>query len=131
MKILLTDEPFDAAEALRIGLVNEVVPHSELMARAEEVARHIATLPPIAVRMMKDFVVRFGDLPIDQAWHIQTLINSLLIQTTTDTEEDRPAFNERRSPDFAGALRRPGEACPEPLPERQRRLDDAYRSGDF
>ena len=36
MKILLTDEPFDAAEALRVGLVNEVVPHAELMAARGE-----------------------------------------------------------------------------------------------
>ena len=53
MKILLTDEPFDAAEALRIGLVNEVVPHTKLMERAETLARHIVTMPPVAVRMMK------------------------------------------------------------------------------
>src|ERR1700679_2462724 len=52
MKILLTDDPFDAAEALRIGLVNEVVPHDQLMERAEKMARHICTLPPVAVRMM-------------------------------------------------------------------------------
>lgn len=50
--ILLTDEPFGAEEALRIGLINEVVPHARLMERAEEVARHICTLPPAAVRMM-------------------------------------------------------------------------------
>jgi enoyl-CoA hydratase/carnithine racemase len=131
MKILLTDEPFDAAEALRIGLVNEVVPHSELMARAERIARHIVTLPPVAVRMMKEFVVRFGDLPTDQAWHIQTLINSLLIQTTADAEEGRRAFNERRAADFTGALRGRGAALPEPSPEDQQRLDDAYRSGEF
>jgi enoyl-CoA hydratase/carnithine racemase len=131
MKILLTDEPFDAAEALRIGLVNEVVPHSELMARAEQIARHIVRLPPVAVRMMKEFVVRFGDLPTDQAWHIQTLINSLLIQMTTDGEEGRRAFNERRPSDFTGTLRRRGEAWPEPSPEDQKRLDDAYRSGEF
>ena len=37
MKILLTDEPFDAQEALRIGLVNEVVPHAQLMERAEKI----------------------------------------------------------------------------------------------
>ena len=36
MKILLTDEPFDAQEALRIGLVNDVVPHARLMERAED-----------------------------------------------------------------------------------------------
>ena len=114
MKILLTDEPFDAQEALRIGLINEVVPHAQLLERAEKIARHICTLPPVAVRMMKEFVVRFGDLPTDQAWHVQNLINSLLIQTTMDGEEGRQAFNEKRPPNFtascAGAAT-PGRSC--------------------
>jgi enoyl-CoA hydratase/carnithine racemase len=131
MKMLLTDEPIDAAEALRIGLINEVVPHAQLMERAEKMARHIVTLPPVAVRMMKEFVVRFGDLPTDQAWHVQNLINNLLIQVTTDGEEGRRAFNEKRSPEFTGALRRRGEAWEEPSPEDAARLDEAYRSGEF
>lgn len=131
MKILLTDLPFDAPEALRIGLINEIVPHADLMTRAEELARHICTLPPVAVRMMKEFVVRFGDMPTDQAWHIQNIINSLLIQTTADGEEGRQAFNEKRPPDFNGTLRRRGEPW-EPLSEEEdKRLDDAYRSGEF
>jgi len=131
MKMLLTDDPVDAQEALRIGLVNEVVPHAQLMERAEKIARHIVGLPPVAVRMMKEFVVRFGDLPTDQAWHVQNLINTLLIQTTTDGEEGRRAFNEKRPPDFTGALRRRGEAWEEPSAEGMRRLDEAYRSGEF
>jgi enoyl-CoA hydratase/carnithine racemase len=131
MKMLLTDDPVDAEEALRIGLINEVVPHARLMERAETIARHIVTLPPVAVRMMKEFVIRFGDLPTDQAWQVQNLINSLLIQTTVDGEEGRRAFNEKRSPDFTGALRRRGEAWEEPSAEDARRLDDAYRSGEF
>src|SRR3546814_833151 len=131
MKILLTDEPFDANEALRIGLINEVVPHAELMARAEKMARHIVTLPPVAVRMMKEFVVRFGDLPTDQAWHVQNLINALLIQTTTDGEEGRRAFNEKRTADFTGALRRRGEPWPDLSEEDAKRLDEVYRSGEF
>ena len=111
--------------------VNEVVPHAELMARAEKIARHIVTMPPVAVRMMKEFVVRFGDLPTDQAWHVQNLINNLL-----DPGDDRrrggpPAFNEKRPPDFTGALRRRGEAWPEPSEEDAKRLDEAYRSGEF
>jgi enoyl-CoA hydratase/carnithine racemase len=131
MKILLTDEPFDAAEALRIGLVNEVVPHDQVMARAEEMARHIVSLPPVAVRMMKEFVVRFGDLPTDQAWHIQNIINSMLIQTTMDGEEGRQAFNEKRPPNFTGALRKRGEPWPELSEEAAERLDEAYRSGEY
>ena len=131
MKILLTDEPFDAAEAHRIGLVNEVVPHEKLMERAEELARHIVKLPPVAVRMMKEFVVRFGDLPTDQAWHIQNIINSMLIQTTMDGEEGRQAFNEKRPPNFTGTLRKRGEPWPEWSEEDEARLDDAYRSGEY
>ncbi|MGC1888256.1 MAG: enoyl-CoA hydratase/isomerase family protein, partial [Stellaceae bacterium] len=131
MKILLTDDPFDADEALRIGLVNEVVPHTQLLERAEQIARHIVTLPPVAVRMMKEFVISFGDLPTDQAWHVQNLINSLLIQTTTDGEEGRQAFNEKRPPNFTGALRRRGEAWEEPSEADAKRLDEAYRGGEF
>jgi enoyl-CoA hydratase/carnithine racemase len=131
MKILLTDLPFDATEALRIGLINEIVPHVDLMTRAEELARHICTLPPVAVRMMKEFVVRFGDMPTDQAWHIQNLINSLLIQTTADGEEGRQAFNEKRPPEFDGTLRRRGEPWEALSDEEAKRLDDAYRSGEF
>jgi len=101
------------------------------MERAEKIARHIVTLPPVAVRMMKEFVIRFGDLPTDQAWHVQNLINSLLIQTTTDGEEGRQAFNEKRPPNFTGALRRRGDAWEEPSPEDAKRLDEAYRSGEF
>lgn len=131
MKVLLTDEPFDAQEAHRIGLVNEVVPHAQLMERAEKLARHICTLPPVAVRMMKEFLVRFGDMPTDQAWHVQTLINNLLIQTTTDGEEGRQAFQAKRKPKFNGKLRKRGEPWPDLSEEDAKRLDEAYRSGEF
>jgi enoyl-CoA hydratase/E-phenylitaconyl-CoA hydratase/naphthyl-2-hydroxymethylsuccinyl-CoA hydratase len=62
---------------------------------------------------------------------VQNLINTLLIQTTTDGEEGRRAFNEKRPPDFTGALRRRGEAWEEPSPEDAKRLDEAFRSGEF
>jgi len=107
------------------------VPHGELLARAEKIARHIVTMPPVAVRMMKEFVVRFGDLPTDQAWHVQNLINSLLIQTTTDGEEGRKAFNAKRPPNFTGTLRKRGEPWPEPSAEDAERLDRAFRSGEY
>ena len=74
MRILLMDEPFDAEEALRINLVNEVVPHEKLMERAEELADYIAGLPPLATRMMKELVLRFRDIPVTEAWRVQTLM---------------------------------------------------------
>ncbi|MCH9675885.1 MAG: enoyl-CoA hydratase/isomerase family protein [Gammaproteobacteria bacterium] len=131
MKILLTDEPIDAAEALRIGLVNEVVPHAQTMERAEQIARHITTLPPAAVRMMKEFVVRFGDMPTDATWQVQTMMNTMLIHMTADGEEGRAAFNEKRPPNFTGALRRRGPTFEEPTGDEAARLDEAYRSGEY
>ena len=49
----LTGDHFDAAEALRIGIVNEVVPHDELMGAAQRIARRIALLPPDTIRLNK------------------------------------------------------------------------------
>lgn len=129
MRILLTDEPFDAEEALRIGLVNEVVPHDNLMTRAEEMAAHIAKQPPLAVRMMKEFLIRFREVPVDAAWQVQTLMNNLLIYATTDGTEGRQAFLEKRPPSFTGGFRRRGEPFSELTPEQRVRVDELRRSG--
>ena len=127
MRILLTDEPFDAAEALRINLINEVVPHERLMTRAEEIATHIADLPPLAVRMMKEFVIRFRDVPITEAWRVQTLMNTLLTQFSADGEEGRQAFLEKRRPEYTGGILQKGEPFPEVTPEERARLDEIRR----
>ena len=108
MRMLLMDEPIDAQEALRIHLINEVVPHGQLMSRAEEMATRIASLAPVAVRMMKEFLIRGRDLPLDAAWQMSHLMNHLTAQLTTDPEEGRNAFNEKRERDFTGGLRVPG-----------------------
>lgn len=131
MRMLLTDEPIDAAEAFRIGLVNEVVPHERLMARAEEIARQIVALPPVAVRMMKEFAIRYREVPFDQAWQVQNLMNTMLIQMTTDGEEGRRAFNEKRPPNFTGRLRRRGEPFAEPSPEEWQRLERIRAADEY
>lgn len=131
MKILLSDEPFNASEALRIGLVNEVVPHEQLMERAEEIASSITKLPPVAVRMMKEFIIRFADVPADQAWQVQSLMNAFLMHGTMDGEEGREAFAERRKPNFTGNLRKSGDAWEEPTGEDAERLNDIFKRGHF
>ena len=129
MRILLTDEPFGADEALRIGLVNEVVPHDQLMTRSQEIAEMIAIQPPLATRMMKELIIRFGDIPTDEAWRVQTLMNTLLTSLTTDGDEGRAAFLEKREPNFTGGLRRKGEPFPELSPEQRARIDELKRTG--
>ncbi|ETX02955.1 MAG: hypothetical protein ETSY1_01740 [Candidatus Entotheonella factor] len=127
MRILLSDEPFDAEEALRINLINEVVPHEQLVERAEEIAAQIAAQPPLAVRMMKEFIIRFRDIPITEAWRVQTLMNTLLTQLTTDGDEGRAAFVEKRAPNFTGGVRQKGEGYPELSDEEWERLDQIRR----
>ena len=127
MRILLMDEPFNAEEALRINLINEVVPHDQLMTRAEELAAYIADLPPIAVRMMKELVLRFRDIPVTEAWRVQTLMNALLTQMTGDGDEGRAAFLEKRPPNFTGSIRQKGEVFEEATPEERARLDEIRR----
>ncbi len=127
MRILLTDEPFNAQEALRMNLINEVVPHDQLLSRAEEIASQIASMPPLAVRMMKEFIVRFRDIPITEAWRVQTLMNTLLTQLTTDGDEGRRAFLEKRPPQFTGGIRQKGEAYPALSDEEWERMDELRR----
>lgn len=124
MKILLTDEPFDAAEALRMNLINEAVPHDQLMKRAEEIASGIVKMPPLALRMMKEFVIRFRDIPITEAWRVQTLMNSLLTQLSADGEEGRKAFLEKRPPDFTGSILQKGDPYESLTDYERARLDE-------
>ena len=127
MKILLTDEPFDAIEALRMNLINEVVPHENLIKRAEEIASGIVKMPPLAVRMMKEFVIRFKDIPITEAWRVQTLMNALLTQLSADGEEGRRAFLEKRPPDFTGSILQKGDPYESLTDEERARLDEIRR----
>ena len=102
MKMLLADDTIDAREAVRIGLVNEAVPADRLMPRALEIAHQIAEKPPLATMKMKEFVHRFSDLPVEQAWNVQAMINFLLLHTSQDAEEGRTSFLERRDPIYTG-----------------------------
>jgi len=58
MELLITGRRIDAAEALRIGLVSEVVPNDQALVRAKELAREIAELPQGALRSDKESVLR-------------------------------------------------------------------------
>jgi len=105
MQFLLMDEPIDADEAVRIGLINESVPHDKLMTRAEEIANKIASLPPIAVRFLKEFLIRGQDLSNDQAWHLQWVYNHLASTHSSDAIEGAQAFLEKRPRNVDGGVR--------------------------
>jgi enoyl-CoA hydratase/carnithine racemase len=101
MELLLTGEAIDPGEALRIGLVNRVVPHESLMDEAMKLARKIAAMPPQAVRMMKRAVYQSLDCTLRT--HLDYVSSQLsLLSETEDHLEAARSFLEKRKPLFTG-----------------------------
>jgi (E)-benzylidenesuccinyl-CoA hydratase len=98
-ELLFTGESIDAGEAYRIGLVNRVVPPQELMASAETLAKTIGENAPLALRAVKEALLRSYDLPLEQGMRVEGLLRRI-IGETEDAREGRRAFVERRKPDF-------------------------------
>ncbi len=100
-ELLFTGDPIDAVEALRIGLVSEVVPHGELMTRARALAGRIAANAPLALRSMKAGLIRAraGDPREIGAWAIETIYR---LFETEDHREGVRAFLEKRPAKFTG-----------------------------
>jgi enoyl-CoA hydratase/carnithine racemase len=99
MNMLLTGRFIDAREAHRIGLVQEVVPHEQVLARSREVAEEICRNGPMAVRITKELVLRSRDMTLaDGVRYYQALMR--VIDESEDLAEGTRAFEERRTPDF-------------------------------
>ena len=100
-ELLFTGDPIDACEALRIGLVSEVVPHDDLMAKARGLADRIAINAPLALRYMKEGLRRStgGDRQAIGSWAIETIHR---LFDTDDHREGVRAFLEKRPPKFVG-----------------------------
>lgn len=100
-EILLTGDPVGAEEALRIGLVNRVVPDGQAVIAAEEIARRIMANAPIAVEMAKDALEVGKDLPLEQAVQYSQK-NCVTCFATEDMKEGMRAFLEKRPARFLG-----------------------------
>jgi enoyl-CoA hydratase len=94
MRLLLTGESVSATDAMTMGLVNCVVPPTELMAVVGEIAAKIVANSPIAVRHVIEAVNR-GEYPAEA-----TLFGKVC--ATSDMKEGIKAFQEKRSPKFEG-----------------------------
>ena len=97
MKLLLTGAIVDAQEALRIGLVDEVVPAAQLMERAEALAMEIAANAPLATKETLLAVNEGLDLPLDLAL-MREATRFGHVCGTEDQVEGTSAFLEKRAP---------------------------------
>lgn len=101
MEMILTGDFIDAQEAYRIGLVNRVYSHDQLMEKAMELAQKIASRPPLAVRFAKDAVNRSQEGSTTAGFTLESYLHALSC-TTEDKKEGVAAFLEKRKGEFKG-----------------------------
>ena len=99
--MLITGRTVTADEAVRIGLVHQVVSQYRLPTACSELADTISNLGPIATRYAKESVQKGMDMTMDQGMRLEMDLN-LIIQTTQDRAEGLSSFLEKRKPNFRG-----------------------------
>jgi len=100
LELIITGRRIDAEEALRIGLVNELVPADKLMDRAMELAYAICELPQGAIRADKETVMRSWGRPISEGLFIEGEMASSMLMRRDKHSEGASAFKEKRKPDW-------------------------------
>jgi enoyl-CoA hydratase/carnithine racemase len=101
MELVLTGRRIGAQEAFQLGLVNQVVPKNEWLAKAVELAQVVARRPPIAVRFGKQAVLAADEMPLSAGLSHERRLYELAM-ATEDRLEGMNAFIEKRRPEFRG-----------------------------
>ena len=101
LEMILTGARIGAAEALRLGLVERVVPPGDVLTAAFALARDLAGKSPIALRYAKEAVVKGLQLPLADGIRLENDLATLL-RTTEDRVEGARAFLEKREPNWKG-----------------------------
>ncbi|MFC5752663.1 enoyl-CoA-hydratase DpgD [Actinomadura rugatobispora] len=98
---LLTGRRMSAAEALRFGLVNEVVPHDALDECVDRWTGDLVRGAPLSVRAIKEAVLRSVDMPLEQAFATRYVWEERRMRSRDAVEGPR-AFAEKRDPEWSG-----------------------------
>ncbi len=101
MELLLTGDRFDAATALRFGLVSRVVPAAELMPTVEVIAGKILENGPLAVRAIKEVAMRGLDMTLEDGLRLEAQKTGPIF-STEDAREGPLAFAQKRKPVYKG-----------------------------
>ena len=101
MLLIMTGRMFGAAEALSMGVVSEIAPAGQALARALEIAREIAAMPPISIMQIKEIVNAGLNAPLETALMLERKAFQLQF-ATRDQKEGMQAFLEKRKPKFEG-----------------------------
>lgn len=101
MGMMLTGKQITAQEAYRIGLVNEVVPGTEIMAAAERWANEILECSPVSVRLTKEAVYAGLTYSVEEAMKLDKPRLKRLLESE-DFVEGPKAFSEKRKPQWTG-----------------------------
>jgi len=98
-EMLFTGKLIDANEAYRIGLINAIVPADKLMSTAVEWADLICKAAPLAVRAVKEAMIRGTSTGLEEGLDIETALESRTM-LTEDFIEGTTAFVNKRKPNF-------------------------------
>lgn len=101
MELILTGDRIDAKEAERIGLVNKVVPLSELLDAAAELAKKIMSKGPVAIRCAIEAINKGMQMSLQEGLALEAALFGLLC-ATEDMKEGTKAFLEKRKASFKG-----------------------------
>ena len=99
LELCLLGAPIDAARALELGIVNQVVPADQLDDRVQDVARQLARSAPLALRGLLDAVHVGGECSLEAGLEYESAQFGLLF-ATEDMREGTSAFLQRRPPAF-------------------------------
>lgn len=100
-RMLLTGQRLSAAEFSQFGAVTRLVPSDALMEAAHALARTIAALSPVAMRLAKESLNRTEGMDMHAGYRVEQTFTARL-QQTADAMEARAAFLEKRAPNFTG-----------------------------